>query len=171
MSKPQLKLFQVSEHAIKPTYGTANAACFDLSACIEGNDGKITAFDCDNDKYKKSLTLNDELEIDTLERVLVPTGWIFDIPEGYSMRIHPRSGLSLKSGLMLGNCEGVVDEDYINESFVMLFNTSNTTITIKQGERIAQAELVKDVRAELSVTETHPEQKTDRVGGFGSTGK
>jgi dUTP pyrophosphatase len=40
------------------------------------------------------------------ERALIPTGLIFDIPEGYSIRIHPRSGMALKYGLILANCRG-----------------------------------------------------------------
>ena len=38
--------------------------------------------------------------------VLIPTGLIFDIPEGYSVRLHSRSGLRWKDGIYLTNCEG-----------------------------------------------------------------
>ena len=35
------------------------------------------------------------------ERILVPTGLIFNIPEGHSVRLHARSSVSLKKGLIM----------------------------------------------------------------------
>ena len=32
---------------------------------------------------------NDSIELFCMERVMVPTGLILDIPEGYSVRLHP----------------------------------------------------------------------------------
>jgi dUTP pyrophosphatase len=101
---------------------------------------------------------------------MVPTGLIFDIPEGYSVRIHPRSGLSYKQGLILANLEAVIDSDYIHETFVLLTNISENHITINNGDRVAQAELVKQEKYAISETTNKPVQKTDRTGGLGSTG-
>jgi dUTP pyrophosphatase len=102
--------------------------------------------------------------------VLVPTGLIFDIPEGFSLRIHARSGLSLKEGLVLANSEAVIDSDYVDEVFVLLYNRSSVGRTIRIGERIAQAELVESVQYTIKETKKQPTVKTDRTGGMGSTG-
>jgi dUTP pyrophosphatase len=102
--------------------------------------------------------------------MLIPTGLVFNIPDGYSIRIHPRSGISFKNGIQLANCEGVIDSDYYHETFVALVNMSDVPFTIKHGDRIAQAELVQDLGAKFSETTERPEMRTNRQGGFGSTG-
>ena len=104
------------------------------------------------------------------ERVLVPTGLIFNIPEGYSVRLHTRSSVSLKKGLTMPNGEGIIDSDYYHQTFVMLYNAGADEVRIYHGDRIAQGELVENVRTKLEETKDVPEQTTSRVGGFGSTG-
>jgi dUTP pyrophosphatase len=101
---------------------------------------------------------------------MVPTGLIMDIPKGYSVRLHARSGASLKQGLVLANAEGVIDSDYVQEVMVLVYNISGNAITIGSGDRIAQAELVKDSEYEIVETASRPMIKTNRTGGMGSTG-
>ncbi len=52
----------------------------------------------------------------------------------------------------------------------MIRNTSIDLRYIKNGDRICQGEVVTVNRANFSECEK-PTQKTDRMGGFGSTGK
>ena len=68
------------------------------------------------------------------------------------------------------NAEGIIDSDYINELHVILWNTSTEPFDIETGDRIAQGELVKNLDYTIEECYNPPEQKTDRVGGFGSTG-
>ena len=95
---------------------------------------------------------------------------IFDIPEGYSVRLHSRSGLAWKDGVYLTNCEGIIDSDYVDPVFVMMSNISQSPKTINNGDRICQAELVEKVYHSLTEIQDPPTQKTERDGGFGSTG-
>jgi len=111
------------------------------------------------------------VQVNPNERVLIPTGLIFDIPNGYSMRLYPRSGLALKQGLTLANNVGIIDSDYVEPVFAMITNISGTTQYVKHNERICQAELFKDHLCVLEEINEPPERKTDRDGGFGSTGK
>jgi dUTP pyrophosphatase len=103
-------------------------------------------------------------------RYLIPTNLILDIPEGFSVRIHPRSGLALKQGLTLINCEGVIDSDYVEPIYITLLNLSDSPVEISDGDRVAQAELVRSETYEIEEVNTPPARKTSRVGGFGSTG-
>ncbi len=105
-------------------------------------------------------------------RALIPTGMVFDIESDYSIRIHPRSGLSWKHGITLINCEGVIDSDYREEVFIPLINTTEVPYTIEHGDRIAQFEIIRynDTITYLTTTESTAKRKADRVGGFGSTG-
>ena len=102
---------------------------------------------------------------------MVPTGLILDIPAGHSVRIHPRSGNAIKKGLSFINCEGVVDSDYTDPLMIPVINLSDIqTIVINNNDRIAQGELIRDLSYNIEEISSPPEQKTNREGGFGSTG-
>ena len=107
-------------------------------------------------------------------RVKIPTGLVLDIPEGYSVRIHPRSGIALKRGLKLSNGEGIIDADYVEPLYILMTNTSQQEIVIAHDERIVQGELVVAgtglTQHPLEECFDRPLQKTSRLGGFGSTG-
>ena len=103
--------------------------------------------------------------------MLVPTGLIFDIPVGYSVRLYPRSSLALKQGLTLANNVGIIDCDYVQPVYMMVHNISGYQQFVTDGERICQAELVQEKPYVMMEVHERPERKTDRDGGFGSTGK
>lgn len=163
-----LKIYKMYPEAHLPVYGTDWAACFDLRASIRPGT-KVIIYEKDNLKNEVELEGNN-LEVFPGERVLVPTGLIFDLEESQSIRLHPRSGLSLKSGITLANCEGVVDADYVEETRILILNVSDEVFTIRDGDRLCQAEVVLNNRVSFSVAENRPEQKTNRAGGYGSTG-
>ena len=170
----KLKYYKLHNEVLDPHFATDGSACFDIYAYL---DNPVTIYRMDNHKQKlnpERIQWSDieelQLSIAPADRVLVPTGLVFDIPEGYSVRLHPRSSISLKKGLVMPNGEGIVDSDYTNETFIMLYNASADEVRIKHGERIAQGELVKTLDYSIEESIIVPEQKTNRVGGFGSTG-
>jgi dUTP pyrophosphatase len=163
-----LKIYKTHPDVILPTFATKQSACFDLS--FQGHGKQEYKGYNDTNKMFTRPTPKGEIFINSSERVLVPTGLIFDIPVGFSLRIHARSGLSLKEGLILANSEAVIDSDYVDEVFVLLYNRSSVGRTIRIGERIAQAELVESVQYTIKETKKQPTVKTDRTGGMGSTG-
>jgi dUTP pyrophosphatase len=110
------------------------------------------------------------IEIPSEWRVLIPTGLIFDIPISCSIRLYARSGLSTKQGLNLINSVGIIDADYIEEVFIPIYNNSLKKIRIYNGDRITQAEMVFNNRAILQYIQDKPISKSNRNGGFGSTG-
>ena len=104
-----------------------------------------------------------------LERKLVPTGIIIELPHGYEAQVRPRSGMSIKHGITLVNCVGTIDEDYRGELKLPVINLSQEEYTINPGDRIAQMIVAPVVKAEIEVVETVG--ATNRAsGGFGSTG-
>lgn len=165
----ELKIYKTHPNVALPAFGTQQAACFDLAYQPHGK-SSYTGYDVYNKPVTRNLTVDGYLTIMPGDRIMVPTGLIFDIPEGYSVRIHPRSGLSFKQGLVLANLEAVIDSDYVQETFVLLTNFSQNHQTIRPGDRVAQAELVPQLKYALTETIVAPTQKTDRVGGLGSTG-
>lgn len=166
---PKLYVWKLWEDAHMPEYGSEWAACFDLKASLRDSD-TVTVYTEMNHKEKRSVEDGRKIELYPGERMLVPTGLVFDMKEGFSLRIHPRSGLSLKNGIVVANCEGVVDADYVQQTYVMLHNISSVPFAIRDGDRIAQAELVTIFQPKIVESDREPEEKTSRKGGFGSTG-
>jgi dUTP pyrophosphatase len=99
---------------------------------------------------------------------LFPTGIKMAIPVGYEVQIRPRSGLALKHGITLPNSPGTIDSDYRQDIGVILQNLGESDFEIKKGDRIAQMVLAKYETAQFIITDEL--DKTERNGGFGSTG-
>ena len=101
---------------------------------------------------------------------MIPTGLLFEIPEGYEIQVRPRSGLALKHGITCLNSPGTIDSDYRGEIGVILINTGKEDFTVENNDRIAQIVLSPVVRADFIPVGNLSE--TERgTGGFGSTGK
>ncbi|MCB0379697.1 MAG: dUTP diphosphatase [Flavobacteriales bacterium] len=142
----KIKIVNQSKHAL-PEYATEASAGLDLRANIDS-----------------PITLN------SLERVLVKTGLLIELPIGYEAQVRPRSGLAYKNGVTVLNTPGTIDADYRGEIGVILVNLSNTPFVIEDGERVAQLVIAKHEQAEWSLVEELG--TTERgAGGFGSTGK
>jgi dUTP pyrophosphatase len=173
-------VFLASPFAKVPDYGSEESACFDMRACIKDVD-HLTVYRSNNEKINVPVVLGQTFVDDVVtechsivvrphERLLVPTGLIFDIPEGYSIRLHPRSGLSLKYGIVLQNCEAVIDSDFVHQTQLMIVNNSEKSFVFSHGDRLCQGEVVKDLKVGFDVIDTAPDQRTSRNGGLGHTG-
>lgn len=155
-----------------PEAATELSACSDLRASLRGL-SKVRARSPDNTEHELSVVVSDIGCWITLPpdwRVLLPTGIIVDIPEGHSARVHPRSGLSYKNGLTVVCGEGVIDEDYQEELFIPMINLSSKAQFIYHDDRVAQLEIVKDIRATFTEVETLSDKNSTRAGGLGHTG-
>lgn len=130
-----------------PAYATLHSAGMDLMAAIDD-----------------SITLN------PMERVLIPTGFIMALPEGYEAQIRPRSGLAYKNGITVLNTPGTIDADYRGEVKVLLINLSQEPFTITPGMRIAQIIVAPYTQVALQEVETISPSTTRETTGFGSTG-
>ena len=156
-----------------PIHATKGSACFDLhSFLIEDSLVKIYLNQSDiGYEIRERNVHKGRVQVNPTERVLIPTGLIFDIPEGHSLRLYPRSSLALKQGITLANNVGIIDSDYVEPVYMMVCNISGDTKYVNNGERICQAELVKVQPVNMREIIEQPERKTARDGGFGSTGK
>lgn len=141
----QVKIINKSNHAL-PNYETIASAGMDLRANITEN-----------------------IILEPMERVIVPTGLFLELPIGIEAQVRPRSGLAAKKGITVLNAPGTIDADYRGEVGVILINLSKEVFTVENGERVAQLVIAKHERAEWVEVETLTE--TERgAGGFGSTG-
>lgn len=143
------KLPNFDEKLPLPSYETADAAGADLRACIENRD---------------------QLIIKPGQRLLIPTALSFEIERGFEVQIRPRSGLSLKTNLLVVNSPGTIDADYRGEVKIILGNFGSEDEVINHADRIAQMVLAPITQAQFAVVDELSD--TERgSGGFGSTGK
>ena len=167
-----LYFYKLDSDVKDPVRATEGSACFDLHASLpEYSVVKVYLSNYEDPEKRNRKVVDGRVQVNPNERVLIPTGLIFDIPVGHSVRLYPRSSLALKNGLTLANNVGIIDSDYVEPVFVMLTNISQAPKVINNGDRICQAELVEKVYHSLLEIQEPPTQKTERDGGFGSTGK
>lgn len=146
MISVQIPVINRSRHPL-PSYATPGSSGMDLRA-----------------------DLSEPVDIEPMQRMLIPTGISMAIPEGFEAQVRPRSGLALKQGLTCLNSPGTIDADYRGEIKVILINLSGEKQRIQDGDRIAQLVIQQVEKAEWLPSETL--NVTERAeGGFGHTGK
>lgn len=146
MTSVQIPVINRSRHPL-PSYATPGSSGMDLRA-----------------------DLAEPVEIEPMQRLLIPTGISIALPEGFEAQVRPRSGLALKQGITCLNSPGTIDADYRGEIKVILINLSGEKQRIQNGDRIAQLVIQCVERAVWIPSEIL--DVTERAeGGFGHTGK
>jgi dUTP pyrophosphatase len=146
MSNIKVKIINRSPHPL-PAYATEGSAGMDLRANLPG-----------------------PVELQPLERQMIPTGIYIELPPGFEAQVRPRSGLAAKQGITCLNSPGTVDSDYRGELKVILINLSSSLQVLHPGDRIAQ--LVVGPVTRVDWEEVEEIGMTARnAGGFGHTGK
>lgn len=145
-----------------PRYMTKGSAAFDLYSCLtRPHKFKTNCSDSnwqDSDRKVVNLAPN--------HIVLIPTGLKIQLDQDQCLLISLRSSVGT-SGLIMPNSPGIIDSDYRGEIFIPLFNHSNRTITIRDGERLAQGRITDVLRYEFIEGEISDTERG--AGGFGST--
>jgi dUTP pyrophosphatase len=149
-TRPTLNLLRLAhgEGLELPAYESKGAAGMDLRAAVDDGAPMVLA---------------------PGKRALVPTGLIFEIPEGYEGQIRPRSGLAFKNGITCLNAPGTIDNDYRGEVKVLLINLGEEPFEISRGMRIAQMVIAPVTQARVAEI-TEASTTVRGAGGFGSTG-
>ena len=167
-----LGVFALNAGAALPELATAGSGAFDVRANFV-DVKEVTVYTGSNKKATTAVRDqygNLSVILQPHARAMIPTGLIFDIPNGFKLEFSARSGLSLKEGLNLANGQALIDSDYVEESFILIQNNSDLRVEIKHGDRIAQAALARVEPTSIVELTERPAQKTTRAGGLGSTG-
>jgi len=144
-----IKIKRLTETAKVPTKAHEEDAGYDLYA----DEDKIIPA-----QSRESIHTNIAIELPDLQE---------EDKEIY-VRIAPRSGLSVKSGIDIFG--GVIDRGYTGELVVCMFNSSKEEFKVNKGDKIAQmipTIIYKDNLVE--VTELQESKRGEK--GFGSSGK
>ncbi len=145
-----INIKKTDENAKIPTYGSEFAAGADLYAVIHNEENRV--------------------EILSGETAFIDTGIVMEIPNGYVGLVYARSGLSCKQGLAPANKVGVIDSDYRGNIMVALYNQSNETRIVSEGDRIAQIVIQPVEQFGFKVKENLSDTIRGN-SGFGSSGK
>jgi dUTP pyrophosphatase len=145
--KMDLKFEKIHPDAISPQYAYPTDSGFDLYS-------------------------TESINLQPLSRGIVGTGLKFSISDGYEIQVRPKSGLALKEGLTVLNTPGTVDSGYVGEVKVILYNSTQNTVQIKKGQKVAQACVCPVVNGKwINPVEVSSIEDKDRgSNGFGSTG-
>lgn len=149
-----------------PKYATYGDSGFDLRAWITKDEKGV--FTVEEDDIEKTA-----IKLASRETRLFHTGLYFQLPENTELQVRTRSGNALKIQLVVTNSPGTVDEFYTNEVGVILTNLSRNVITVKNGDRIAQAVLCPVYNSplvNLTKVDKIEENKYRNKNGFGHTG-
>jgi dUTP pyrophosphatase len=141
----RLKIRRLDSTVALPSYGTNDAAGFDLAAA-------------------HALTIGPR------QIGLVRTGLVIEVPAGHFLAIFARSSTPLKRGLLVANGVGVVDPDYsgpTDEIMIQLLNITDADVHVRRGDRLAQGIVLPAPRVTWDEVET---LRDAARGGFGSTG-
>ena len=143
----KLPVKRLKPTAILPSIQTSGSVGYDISACLDS-----------------------DVTIAPGETFKVGSGLAIALEPGYAAFIYARSGLGINNGIIPANCVGVIDSDYRGEVIVGLKNTSGTSFTVKNGDRIAQMIIAKCELPEIVPCDSL-EDTARGDGGFGSTGE
>lgn len=168
-----LKVKKIDERAVVPQYAHGGDACFDLSVLIDSAHPPMTASVSEGfkDVYDRQVgETDDRVLIRPRDTRIFHTGLKFETEPGYNMKIYVRSSTGIKKNLVLSNGTGVIDTaTYRGEVLIGLTNIGNVDQWVSDGERVAQAEIVKTL--DVDIVEVDGLSDTERGdGGFGSTG-
>jgi dUTP pyrophosphatase len=114
------------------------------------------------------LYANDGVAIFPNETKVVKTGIAIQFPAGYGGFIKDRSSVATKKGLF--TVAGVIDNGYIGEIGIALYNGTDSLIHVAPGEKIAQLVLIPTVNFEVTEVDDVVSADQRGEGGFGSTG-
>lgn len=168
----KIKIKKLSENAVIPHKHYDSDLCYD-----------VTAVSCEEiapNVYKYGLGIALQIERDkefVLEEAFFNSPNIVEIksfdftksPLKLSIDFRPRSSI-WKTGMILSNCVGTIDEGYTNEISAIFYHVMPDMPKYEIGNKIGQIKI--GVTFPIEFVEVEELNETDRgMNGYGSTGK
>lgn len=114
------------------------------------------------------LYSNEEVDIQPNEVKIISTGLKVEIPNGYEMQIRNRSGMTVKTPIIVQL--GTIDSDYRGSLGIMMYNHGDIPYRVQKGDKIAQAVIMPTYHGNFLVVDKLTETERGE-NGFGSTGQ
>lgn len=128
--------------------------------------------------YDIRAKLDNTIYLNPGEYASIETGVSMLLPKGWEVVIRPRSGLAKENGITVLNSPGTIDESYKGEIKVIIINLGKETVSIKDGNRIAQLifqkkdiPVIKEfIKSKSEENKKNFDEASRGQQGFGSTG-
>jgi len=140
---PQCQVFKTDPNAIFPTKSKISDTGYDLTIIKEEK------------KWLNNITLYD-------------TGIKIQVEQGYYAEVIPRSSLS-KSGYMLANSVGIIDQGYNGNLYIALVKVDPSAPDIELPFRCCQLVFREQIHVEMQEVMNDFSETARGSGGFGST--
>lgn len=114
------------------------------------------------------LYSNEEVDINPNEVKIISTGLKVEIPNGYEMQIRNRSGMTVKTPILVQL--GTIDSDYRGTIGIMMYNHGDIPYRVQKGDKIAQAVIMPTYHGNFLIANSLTETERGE-NGFGSTGQ
>jgi dUTP pyrophosphatase len=138
----QIKFLKLDENAQLPKKNKATDACYDVVATSKKDYGD--------------------------GRIGYGLGFALELPKGTQLDCRARSSIH-KTGLVLANCIGTIDEDYRGELMAVFYHVIKSLPPYEVGDRILQIQLVNRENVNFELVESLSETERGSAG-FGSSG-
>lgn len=169
----KVKIKKTHPNAVVPYKAYPNDFCYD---CVAVSEEEIAP---NVWKYGLGVAFQIERGVEILSSSIKIDGGkesvynrVFDFsrsPMQLSIDARPRSSV-WKTGMVLSNCEGTIDENYTGEVSAVFYHVMPNMPRYKVGDRVCQIKL--GFSYPMDFVEVDKLSETDRAeGGYGSSGK
>lgn len=142
MEKKTIEIAPIGEMLFLPKKQTISSAGFDLYTPVD-------------------------VKIEPGKQICIPLGFKMILPTNCYAELRERSSVALK---MVRTSAGIIDSDYRNEVILILHNYGSNVFESSKGDRLAQMIIHPYSEDYIIQMRFNLTQKTERLGGFGSTG-
>lgn len=147
-----MKVFRLNERVDRPRFSNREDPIFKLKAFLEPGSKVRVLNSLNKETFAVTKTVNGKtiVQVYPQQRVLIPTGLVFDVPLGSVVKVYADETASFKKGIVLVNGIDLIKHGNNDETFVMIYNISDAVTTIEDGESIAQAMLEKIIPYDIT---------------------
>lgn len=160
----KVNLKKLHENAVLPSKATSGDFCYDVVAVSEEEIAPNVwrykfgfSYEIDREKIGRLLFEN-------THSAFMPIGHLVNL----SIDLRPRSSV-WKTGMILANCEGTLDEFYRGEAMAVFYHVMPDMPRYKVGDKVGQIKLGITLPIDFEWVEEINMDTERGTGGFGST--
>ena len=154
----ELKFYKSRDYAYSPKLNSMDSVEFDIQAAFQMGE-KIRTYNPWNKECLvpvKNIGGKVGFQLHPENRALVPTGLVFNIPEGYSLKMYMKPEVALVKGLILANGTSIISYNIYrrptSELYMVLYNVSDSLVVVNDGEILTAISM--ELACEYSLSET-----------------
>lgn len=160
-----MKVFRLNKKVERPKFVNRADPIFNMKACLEPGDRVRILNSLNKETFSITKIVNGKtiLQVYPQQRILIPTGLAFDVPEGSILKVYANKETSFKKGLVLVNGVDLIKYGDRDEVCILIYNMSDAVTTIEDGEIIANATLEKIIPYDITEVTEMPTEAVEKT--------